>query len=433
MSRIAIATIGTQGDVQPFLALALALTRRGHTVVLGAPSDFEGFVTGHGIEFANLGTSIQSLLATPAFDKAMRGFGVLTQGGTLFRQMQAILHDATLAGWRMAQGADAMVINLNTSFGLDIAEALGIPAFMGAPQPLHPTAAFPMVAWPGKAALPRSFNRLSHALLHAPQVFYNLHRNRLRREVMELGPRRSGRFLRYTDGSPLPTLYCYSELVCPRPADWPDTAIVTGYWRLADRSEWRPPPDFRAFLDAGEPPVYIGFGSMPFGAERNTRLIVETMRLWGGRAVVARGWGGLQPADLPANVFAIDKAPHDRLFPLMKAVVHHGGAGTTAAGLFAGRPGFVVPQTVDQPFWGRRVHALGCGPAPVPIGRITPDRLAQAIAELVSTPAYAHAAETLAVRLSAEDGPARAIAEIEAALARSADPAQELRRASSRL
>lgn len=417
MSRIAIATIGTQGDVQPFLALALALTRRGHQVVLGAPSDFEGFVTGHGIEFANLGTSIQSLLATPAFDKAMHGFGLVTQSGTLFRQMQAILREATEAGWRMAQGADAMIININTSFGLDIAEALGIPVFMGAPQPLHPTNEFPMVAWP-LWPLPRPLNRLSHALMHGPQVFYNLPRNRLRRELMGLGARQSGRFLRRTDGSALPTLYCYSELVCPRPADWPDSAIVTGYWRLEDRSEWRPSAEFRAFLDAGEPPVYIGFGSMPFGAERNTRLIVETVRLWGGRAVVARGWGGLKPADLPANVFSIDKAPHDRLFPLMKAVVHHGGAGTTAAALYAGRPGFVVPQTVDQPFWGRRVHALGCGPAPVPIHRITPARLAQAISELVSTPAYAHAAETLAVGLRAEDGPARAITEIETELER---------------
>jgi UDP:flavonoid glycosyltransferase YjiC (YdhE family) len=332
--------------------------------------------------------------------------------------VQQIPADATRAGWQMAPGADAIMVNINTTFGLDIAEALDIPSFMGAPQPMHATIDFPMVAWPGGRTMGGALNRISQSVLHATQAFYNLPRNRLRRELMSLDRRKSGRFLRRTDGSALPTLYCYSEVVSPRPADWPDSAAITGYWRLEDTSDWAPSPEFSAFLAAGEAPVYVGFGSMPFGAERNTQLFVETLRLWGGRAVVARGWGGIKPSDLPANCFVIDKAPHDKLFPLMKAVVHHGGAGTTAAGLYAGRPSFVVPQTVDQPFWGRRVFDLGCGPAPIGINRITPAKLAAAMTQLVSTPSYAAAAGIVAQRLAPEDGPARAIEVIEAEMAR---------------
>jgi UDP:flavonoid glycosyltransferase YjiC (YdhE family) len=137
------------------------------------------------------------------------------------------------------------------------------------------------------------------------------------------------------------------------------------------------------------------------------------VRLWGGRIVVARGWGGINPADLPPRVFAIEKAPHDKLFQYVRAVVHHGGAGTTAAGLAAGKPTFIVPQTVDQPYWGRRVYELGCGPKPVRLRRLTGEILAEMLSELDENAAYRAAAEALALRLGPEDGTERAIKVIE--------------------
>jgi len=411
VKRIAIATIGTQGDVQPYVSLALALQQRGYSVVLGAPSDFEDMIAAHGIEFVSLGSNMQSFLTQARFENAMSQ-SMLINGPALLRQGQMIVDTAARLSWEMAQGADAIIANMNTSFAIDIAEALKIPVIMSALQPLNTTSEFPLCMYYGPT-FGRALNRLSYTTMTVQQIYYNLPRNRLRRELMGLDSRKKGGFFKDTAGVALPTLYAYSALVSARPRDWPKSAIVTGFWSLPDTSEWQPSEAFREFLSKGEAPVYIGFGSMPFGAERNTQILKEAVQLWGGRVVVARGWGGINPDDLPANIFAIEKAPHDKLFKYVKAVVHHGGAGTTSAGLHLGKPTFIVPQTVDQPYWGRRVYELGFGPKPVRLRRLTPEILASALADLTSNPSYQLAAEALASRLNAEDGPGRAIKVIE--------------------
>lgn len=413
--RIAIATVGTQGDVQPYLALALTLQSRGLGVVLGAPEDFRELVETHGIAFASLGSHVQDLLMSREFEDAMSHGNIFKAPPLLMRGLK-IIENATRLAWDMAQGADLLLLNMNTSFGVDIAEALRIPVVMAAPQPLTATGDHSVVLFGGTSA-GRTINRLSHSLMGVQQLYFNLPRNRLRREVMGLGPRKSGRFFHDANGRPLTALYSYSAHVAPRPADWPEYTHITGYWRLADRSGWTPDPAFAKFLAEGPAPVYIGFGSMPFGAERNTEILREAMRLWGGRAVVARGWGGISPRELPPGVHAIDKAPHDKLFEHVSAVVHHGGAGTTAAGLHAGRPTFVVPQTVDQPFWGNRVLALGCGPRPVKLSKLNPQTFAAALTELTSEPRFAQNAAAVAARLAGEDGAAVAADLIEERLA----------------
>jgi sterol 3beta-glucosyltransferase len=409
--RIAIATVGTQGDVQPYVSLASALQERGYSVVLGAPSDFEEMIASYGIEFRSLGGSIQQFLSQARFENAMSQ-SLLINGPSLLRQGQMIVDTAARLAWDMAQGADAIIGNMNTSFIIDIAEALKIPAIMSALQPLNTTSDFPLCMYYGPTFGP-ALNRLTYTTMTVQQIYYNLPRNRLRRELMGLDSRKKGGFFKDTRGVALPTLYAYSALVSPRPRDWPKSAIVTGFWPLADNTEWEPSAEFRAFLAAGEAPVYVGFGSMPFGAERNTQILKEAVRMWGGRVVVARGWGGINPADLPPEIFAIDRAPHEKLFKHVSAVVHHGGAGTTAAGLYLGKPTFIVPQTVDQPYWGRRVHELGCGPKPVRLRRLTSEILATVLADLSSNPSYRLAAEALASRLNAEDGAGKAIKVIE--------------------
>jgi sterol 3beta-glucosyltransferase len=288
---------------------------------------------------------------------------------------------------------------------------------MAAPQPLNTTAAFPLCAYSGPT-FGGQFNRATYVAMKVQQAYYNLSRNRQRQRVMGLGRLVRGGFFKGSDGNYLPTLYCYSPVVSPRPDDWPETSTLTGYWRLADRTGWQPSAEFRVFLEAGPAPVYIGFGSMPYGTERNTELLRKGIALWGGRAVVARGWGGIDTDKLGSQVFTIEAAPHDKLFPLMQGVVHHGGAGTTAAALYAGKPAFVVPQTVDQPFWAKRVHALGAGPEAVKLNRLTPEILAASLTELTSNPAYGIAAQSVSRRLVVEDGPAVASEIVEDIVAR---------------
>ncbi|MCS6762355.1 MAG: glycosyltransferase [Candidatus Devosia symbiotica] len=411
MKRIALVTIGTQGDVQPYLALAIELQARGYSVVLGASEEFQSMVESYGIEFHTLGPSIQSFLTQQRFENAMSQ-SMLINGPSLLRQGQQIVDTAARHAWRMCQGADMLILNMNTSFGIDIAEALHIPAIMVALQPLNSTSEFPLCIYYGADFGP-AFNRLTYTAMTVQQIYYNLPRNKLRRELMGLDSRKKGGLFRNTDGTSLTTLYAYSQIVSPRPRDWPKSAIVTGYWQLKDRSDWQPSAEFQKFLSEGEAPVYIGFGSMPFGAERNTRILKEAVAIWGGRAVVARGWGGINPKDLPDTIFAIEKAPHDKLFKYVSAVVHHGGAGTTSAGLHLGRPTFVVPQTVDQPYWGRRIYELGCGPKPVRLRKLTSEILAGALADLNTNPDYHRNTTDIAEALHAEDGSDKAIKVIE--------------------
>jgi UDP:flavonoid glycosyltransferase YjiC (YdhE family) len=416
VKRIALCTIGTQGDVQPYIALAIGLKSRGYSVVLGASEDFKSMIEGYGIEFHSLGASIQSFLQQSRFENAMSQ-SMIINGPSLLRQGTQIVDTAARHAWSMCQGADAIILNMNTSFGIDIAEALRVPAIMSALQPLNSTSEFPLCMYYTGSDLGKAFNKLTYTAMTVQQIYYNLPRNKLRRELMGLDSRIMGGLFQNTDGSPLTTLYAYSPTVSPRPRDWPRTAIVTGYWTLHDRSGWQPSPEFQSFLSRGDAPVYIGFGSMPFGAQRNTQILKEAVRNWGGRAVVARGWGGIDPSDLPDNIFAIEKAPHDKLFKYVSAVVHHGGAGTTAAGLTLGRPTFIVPQAIDQPYWGRRVYDLGAGPKPIRLRKLTPDLLAGALRELTSNPVYRRNAGDIAERLDAEDGVEKAIGVIERVIA----------------
>ncbi len=408
--RIAISTIGTRGDVQPYLALALELKARGYSVVIGAPADFETEVGDLGLEFHSLGSNIRSFLQQSKFEHV--GENVLVNFPALLQQGQRIVEQAARHSWDMAQGADAIIMNINTSFAIDIGEALDVPTIMTALQPLNSTGEFPICTY-DVPDMGRALNWLSHAATAMQQAYYDFPRNRLRRELMGLEPRKSGGFFKDNTGKNLVTLYAYSPLVSPRPRDWPKSAIVTGYWRLRDQTGWEPSEEFEEFLNAGPPPIYVGFGSMPFGAKRNTELLKEAVRLWGGRVVVASGWGGIEATDYPDNVYVISRAPHDKLFDYMGGVVHHGGAGTTAAGLFAGKPTMVVPQAIDQPYWGRRVHALGCGPEPVMLKKLTPQILARAFDELSHHAPYADAALNVASSLSQENGPAKAILHIE--------------------
>ncbi len=421
--RVAIAAIGTMGDVQPFVALALALKKRGHRPIICTTGDFERFVTSHGIEFHNLGSDIQSFIRQSQFDNAMSK-SLLLYAPKLLREGQRILKEACRQLWAAAQGADAIVFHMTTNFAIDIAEALDVPAIMAAFQPTNPTGEFPFVGYDGpppeplfnRISLDPLFNRLSYVLQAAQQSYYDFPRDRMRAKLLGLRSGKRSGFTKNARGEWIPSLHAYSPTLSPRPGDWPESTVVTGFWRLPDITGWEPDADFRDFLSRGDAPIYLGFGSMPWGAARNAEIVTKAMELWGGRAVVGKGWGGIRAEDLPANVYVIGHAPHSKLFEHVKAVVHHGGAGTTHTGLYAGKPTFIVPQFFDQPYWGRRVFELGCGPAPVRLRKLTPGILAEALEELSTDRSFDLAAKDVQEKMLLEDGTGLAVDLIEEAI-----------------
>ncbi|GJN17051.1 hypothetical protein PR202_gb04089 [Eleusine coracana subsp. coracana] len=181
--------------------------------------------------------------------------------------------------------------------------------------------------------------------------------------------------------SHLPTGYMWSPQLMPKPKDWGPLVDVVGYCFLNLGTKYQPPLELSQWLQQGPEPIYIGFGSMPLDDEKKvTTIILDALRETGQRGIISRGWGDLGNfSEVPADVFILEDCPHDWLFPRCAAVVHHGGAGTTAAGLIAGCPTTVVPFFGDQFFWGDRIHARGVGPAPIPIAELTVEALSNAI------------------------------------------------------
>lgn len=307
----------------------------------------------------------------------------------------------------ISTGADALVYHPKALGGASIAERLGIPAFVALPLPgLTPTRAFPSPMLP--LANLGLLNTLSHRLvLRTAEALFRAPVDGWRRERLGLPPAGQSHTV---GGIPVPRLYPYSQHVLPRPPDWSQDNYVTGYWFLDEPGEWRPDPALRTFLRAGPPPVYVGFGSVPSAdPATTTALVAEALSIAGQRGILATGWGGLAHGAAAQHVHVIASAPHDRLFPLVSAVVHHGGAGTTAAGLRAGKPTVVCPAFGDQPFWGRRLAALGVGPSPIHRRHLTPRALARAIRHAVEDGGIRERAAALGARIRAEDGVRQAI------------------------
>ncbi len=206
------------------------------------------------------------------------------------------------------------------------------------------------------------------------------------------------------NGHTIPVLYAMSPLIMPRPTRWGENIHMTGYWLDDAASDYVPDPALEAFLSDGEPPVYIGFGSMTSGDMGDTlRIVMEAVKQSGVRAVLSTGWGGVSVPSRK-DLFVAQFVPHDWLFKRVSAVVHHGGAGTTAAGILAGKPTLIIPFGGDQPFWGNRAYTLGLGPKPIPRDKLTVPKLTKALSLLTGTKKYRVAARELGERLHLENG-----------------------------
>lgn len=410
--RFSIHTLGTRGDMQPYLALALGFKARGHDVLIVAPAQFSDMASAEGVPFASLPAEFLAVLDKPeakaVLGKSGSGFGA---GFKLLKHYRHLMRGLLDAEWEAARafGPDAILHHAKALGAPNIAARLDVPLFLASPLPgFTPTRAFPTPILPFASLGP--LNRPSHALMiHGGNFLFAGAIRAWRAEVLEPPAR----------GRPAPlagTLYGYSRHVLPKPADWGADVAVTGYWFL-DRLDWSPDAELAAFLAAGEPPVYVGFGSMPGSdPQRLTGLIIEGLRRAGKRGVLATAGGALNADATAEHVHVIAGAPHDRLFPLMHATLHHGGAGTTGAALRAGKPTAILPFIGDQPFWARRIAALGVGPQALDKRKMTEDDLAAVFRAMDDASMRARASE-LGAAIRGEDGVAAAIDMIERRLA----------------
>ncbi|MCW5115999.1 glycosyltransferase [Burkholderia cenocepacia] len=404
--KLVIATYGTEGDTRPLAALGRALLDAGHDVRLLADAATLGSAAALGVPSAPLSGDIRRAIAPEgALADAVRGRG----GFNDTSKALAAIANANTAAWMQevadaSAGCDALLVSGLASFvGLSVAEYRRIPAIGTGMIPITPTAEFasPFLP-PGK--LPRWLNRASHRLVNA--LLWHAFRkstNAARASVCGLPPRKHV----WTDH---PMLYGVSPALLSSPADWPANVHACGQWRV-DARAWTPPPELSAFLDAGEPPVYIGFGSMA-GFDRAALAAALTQALAGRRALFYPGWSGIDASLLPAHIRVIGDTPHDWLFPRVAMAMHHGGSGTTHSAARAGIPSVVVPFAGDQFFWANRLQRLGVADAPVAGRRVEAAALARAIAFAERGETKARAA-ALGTRIAQEEGLQRAVSAIE--------------------
>lgn len=403
--RIQINAFGTEGDLRPFVALAHRLMAEGHQAAICTPRGFAPIVGS--VEHLAMDDGALRLIRDEM--PTMRG---PRDSLRLLRRMKVSMWQMMLDEWAAARSwsPDVLVYHPKCLAALHVADRLDIPAVLSLPLPMFtPTSAYPVPFL--SRSLGGPLNRASYAFNRVTMLSYGSMVNDFRTEQLGLRPRRRTDDLQRCDnGRPVPILYSYSRHISPAPPDYPDHVHVTGSWFADPDPQWQPPAELEAFLADGEPPVYVGFGSMGFqGGQQRTERLVPALLDRGARVLLSTGWGGLAAASRSARVHVIESAPHDWLLPRTSAVVHHGGSGTTAAGLRAGRPTLICPFLGDQPFWGRRVHEIGAGPAPVPGTKIGTDRLGPALDALLGEPSYPRTAAALGERIRAEDGTGAAV------------------------
>lgn len=426
--RIVLASMGTLGDVKLYITLGRALQAAGHDVVLAASPGFRSLVEASGLSWRSFGLDFRDVMARQAV-KAWSRRGIRMQLATLIANthLGEIIESGLREAPAIARGADLLIAHPLLFNAPDIARAYDIPWVLLPPAPITPSAKYPMFFFP-RRSLGSVLNRFTYNLVRLQGVPFASQINAVRAEL-GLEPTSAWQlFRRHGQLAPAAVLYPFSEHIVPRAPDWPGYVHPTGFW-FSDEDERPLESRTEEFLAAGPAPIFIGFGSMTALHRRDYEMAVAAARQLGLRVVLATGWSDEGVPEFDRDVHVIDYAPYQKLFPRMRAVIHHGGLGTTGQGLRAGRPTLICPVTADQPFWGYRVADAGCGPQPLSLAAWTPARLRRRICELLE-PHYTRRAAEIGRLLASEDAMARAVAVVEESVAngRTRTPADRQRR-----
>ena len=414
---IVVMVVGSRGDVQPFIPIGRRLAER-HRVRIATHREFRPMVEQAGLEFYPLAGDPHELMEYMAKTGGRIIPTRLDQIVGDVPKKRAMIAEILASTWRACTEADpdrpnaptfradAIVANPPSYGHIHCAEALHVPLHMIFTMPWSPTCAYPHPFAgidPGEHHPVQNF--LSYSLVDL-LIWSGIGDlvNAFRQDVLKLSP------LALVDGAALlednevPFTYLWPPALVPKPGDWGPHIDLANFTFHEEAHTYEPPRALLDFLAAGEAPIYVGFGSV--GVEDSpaiTRTIFAALEKAGARGIVSEGWAHLGSETLPPNVFLIGDCPHDWLFPRCRAVCHHGGAGTTAAGLRAGLPTVVVPFFGDQFFWGQTVAAAGAGPEPIPIARLDDSTLTAAF-DACRRPQMRERAQALGARLRETDG-----------------------------
>ncbi|AZB41759.1 glycosyltransferase [Bacillus sp. FJAT-42376] len=404
---ISMLSTGTRGDTQPFIALGLELKKKGFQVRIAASQSYRTLIEGYGFDFAPLRGDVAKIIESGMVKEADNPLAFFTSLKNeelmdLMIESQEDLHKA-------CDGSDAIVYHPGASIGYFAAKEMGIPSILASPFPMTPTNEYPAIIFYDRVRFGKMINKVTHRIFE--MGFWKMSNPALKM----YWKKRYGK-LPEGFGSPYPrqrtkespTLVSLSPSVFPVPRDWPNHVYSFGYWFIEDHEEYEPSEELQQFLKNGEPPVYVGFGSVggKDQAAEATERVVKALKTAGKRGLIHTG-GGLEKGENTKDLFFFNGAPHEWLFPQMSGVVHHGGAGTTAAALRAGVPQAVIPFGNDQFAWGKRMNELGVSAKAIPRKELTAEKLADTILYSQTGEVLAKAKE-IGERVRAEKGAEKA-------------------------
>ena len=403
--RITMICIGSMGDVKPYIVLGRELQNRGHRVTICAFSNFQSLAEENGMNFAAISGNVKAFMS----DIMAPGAVGLSYVRQLRKTLRAIITPMLQDMEKACEDSEVIMTTFFGQMAQSLAEIKYVPFIQTHYFPMDRNPNTPISSMP-VIPLGRKWNMitydLGYLLISSLEKFYL---TKWRKEH-GMSPRKlEGQPNYQLNGHTIPVLYAISPLLMQRPVTWKENIHMTGFWiDKNETTDYEPPTALQDFINDGEPPIYIGFGSMTGNdIEGTLQLVLDSVAQSGVRAIIAKGWGGVSVPS-SKNVFPADFIPHNWLFSRVSAVVHHGGAGTTAAGLLAGKPTLIISFGGDQVFWGKRVHALGLGPRFIPREKLTTARLTKGLIDLTQTKSYRTATAEMSQRLIAEDGVANA-------------------------
>lgn len=403
---ITILAGGTRGDTQPYIALGMELKKSGHNVRIAAFENDEAFVKSFGLEFYKVKGDVSRITSSGNVDDAMKADNPL-KFLLSFNKLKSFVFDIQKDFFDACIGSDAIVYHPGAAIGYFIAQHFNISSILATPFPMTPTRDYPALIFYDTVRLGRIFNFITHKIFEkimwfasssAVKQFWKKEFGKVPEDFACPYGKQNTRLL--------PTVISCSNYIFPRPNDWPEYVYNTGNWFLDDEASWRPSSDLLDFIERGTPPVYVGFGSItdPALSVQTTELVIDALKRSGQRGILATGWNGMSKIDnIGEEIFILESAPHSWLFPRMSAVIHHGGAGTTAAGLKAGVPSIIIPYSNDQFAWGRRVFELGVGSKPIRRKKLTAEKLSDAV-KFVLAKEIKDAAKNLGIKIQSEKG-----------------------------
>lgn len=365
--NITIVTVGSRGDIQPYIALGIGLREKGFNVKIITNENFKSFIEAFNISFHPVKGDIKEILNSEAGIKTLESGYSLKFLKHFFEVLSEYFEDLLDSVIEVSKDTDFMIFSPLAFICHSVAEYYGIKSISATLQPMNKTKEFPSFIFPEKLSFIPGYNELSHLILEYSSwelIKKSVNKSVYKRFGKTIKFRDTKKYLEKTNFN---YIYGFSKYIIPKPSDWSVNHHVTGYWFLDTQKNWHPPQELINFLDTDKKIIYAGFGSMlsrdPY---ETSKIIFDSIKNLDIKLIVSTGWGGLKVQGMiDDNVYVTEQLPHDWLFSKINAAIHHCGSGTTSAALKAGIPSIPVPFFSDQPFWANRIYNLGLSTKPI--------------------------------------------------------------------